>query len=82
MMETTKTSERSDLDVRHRAGPLAGVMVLTVSLTTVVTFCVVGDIVENGMTLSQEEISLSCPMPGSVRFSLPDLSKGGDAAWI
>jgi hypothetical protein len=77
--------------VPRKTGPLAGVIVLLVSLTILVTLSVGGDLLENGMTVSQDEISqissqddisLSCPMPATLRLSLPDLSREGEAAWI
>jgi hypothetical protein len=92
---TTKYSETSSetvvCEVPCKTGPLTGVIVLLVSLTVLVTLSVGGDLLENGMTLSQDEISqlssqdemsLSCAMPATLRLSLPDLSKDGEAAWI
>ena len=78
-------------EVPRKTGPLTGVIVLLVSLTILVTLSVGGDLLENGMTVSQDEISklssqddisLSCPMPATLRLSLPDLSREGEAAWI
>jgi hypothetical protein len=93
--KTTKYSETSSemagCEVPCKTGPLTGVIVLLVSLTVLVTLSVGGDLLENGMTLSQDEISqlssqdemsLSCPMSATLRLSLPDLSKDGEAAWI
>jgi hypothetical protein len=93
--KTTKYSETSSetagCGVPRKTGPLTGVIVLLVSLTVLVTLSVGGDLLENGMTLSQDEISqlssqdemsLACPMPATLRLSLPDLSKDGEAAWI
>ena len=78
-------------EVPRKTGPLGGVIVLLVSLTVLVTLSVGGDLLESGMTVSQDqiskfssqdEISLSCPMPATLRLSLPDLSRDGEAAWI
>jgi hypothetical protein len=78
-------------EVPRQTGPLTGVIVLLVSLTILVTLSVGGDLLENGMTVSQDEISKlssqddispSCPMPATLRLSLPDLSREGEAAWI
>jgi hypothetical protein len=87
---TETHSETMSCRVPCTAGPLTGVIVLLVSLTVLVTLSVGGDLLENGMTLSQDEISklsqdeisLSCPMPAALRLSVPDLSKDGEAAWI
>jgi hypothetical protein len=77
--------------VPRTTGPLTGVIVLLVSMTILVTLSVGGNLLENAMTLSQDdisklslqdEISLSCPMPATLQLSLPDLSKEGEAAWI
>jgi hypothetical protein len=78
-------------EAARTTGPLTGVIVLLVSMTILVTVSVGGDLLENAMTLSQDdisvalsqdEISLSCPMPATLRLSLPDLSKEGEAAWM
>ena len=95
MKTTTKYRETygktAGCEVARTTGPLTGVIVLLVSLTILVTLSVGGDLLESGMTLSQDEISklssqdeisLSCPMPATLRLSLPDLSKDGEAAWI
>jgi hypothetical protein len=92
---TTNYSETSietaGREVPRKTGPMTGVIVLLVSLTILVTLSVGGDLLENGMTVSQDEISrlssqddisLSCPMPATLRLSLPDLSREGEAAWI
>jgi hypothetical protein len=88
---TKKYGEMPGLELPRSTGPLTGIIVLLVSLTILVTLSVGGDLLENGMTLSQQdisvalsqdEISLSCPMPATLRLSLPDLSKEGEAAWI
>jgi hypothetical protein len=92
---TTKYSEThsgtAGCEVPRKTGPLTGVIVLLVSMTILVTLSVGGDLLENGMTLSQDEISrlssqddisLCCPMPATLRLSLPDLSKEGEGAWI
>ena len=84
-------SETAGCEVPRKTGPLTGVIVLLVSMTILVTLSVGGDLLENGMTLSQDEISRlssqddispSCPMPATLRLSVPDLSKEGEAAWI
>jgi hypothetical protein len=70
-------------DDQRRTRPLAGVIVLLVCLTILITFSVAGDWLENGMTLAQEdimtsaqeEIAPSCPVPATLRFSLADLSR-------
>jgi hypothetical protein len=96
MMKTTTKyretyGETASREVPRTTGPLTGVTVLLVSLTILVTLSVGGDLLESGMTLSQDEISklasqdeisLSCSMPATLRLSLPDLSKEGEAAWI
>src|SRR4029077_14538369 len=78
-------------EVPGKTGPLTGVIVLLVSLTILLTLSVGGDLLKSGMTVSQAEISklssqddisLSCPMPATLRLSLPDLSREGEAAWI
>jgi hypothetical protein len=97
---TTKYSETNSgtagCEVPRKTGPLTGVIVLLVSMTILVTLSVGGDLLENGMTLSQDEISRlssqegmsqddilpSCPMPATLRLSLPDLSKESEGAWI
>jgi hypothetical protein len=92
---TTKYRETpsgtAGFEVPGKTGPLTGVIILLVSLTILVTFSVGGDLLENGMTVSQDEISqissqddisLSCPMPATLQLSLPDLSREGEAAWI
>ena len=85
------SSETPGREVPRKTGPMTGVIVLLVSLTILVTLSVGGDLLENGMTVSQDEISrlssqddisLSCPMPATLRLSLPDLSREGEAAWI
>jgi len=85
------SSETAGREVPRKTGPMTGVIVLLVSLTILVTLSVGGDLLENGMTVSQDEISrlssqddisLSCPMPATLRLSLPDLSREGEAAWI
>lgn len=85
-MRMTKAIKKNDdtpgLDVRRGAGPLTGIIVLLVGLMMLGTFCVVGDVLEDGFTLSQQDIALSCQKPSTVRLSLPDPSKEGEAAWI
>jgi hypothetical protein len=85
------SSETRGREVPRKTGPMTGVIVLLVSLTILVTLSVGGDLLENGMTVSQDEISrlssqddisLSCPMPATLLLSLPDLSREGEAAWI
>jgi hypothetical protein len=84
MTETTTNScGAAGRDVQCRTRPLAGVIVLLVCLTILITFSVAGDWLENGMTLAQEDIvtlaqediSPSCPMPATLHFSPADLSR-------
>jgi hypothetical protein len=86
MTETTTNScGAAGRDVQRRTRPLAGVIVLLVCLTILITFSVAGDWLENGttlaqediVTLAQEDISPSCPMPATLRFSLAGLSREG-----
>jgi hypothetical protein len=80
---TIKGHGGADGDVQRRTSPLAGVIVLLVCLTILITFSVAGDWLENRMTLTQEDIvtlahddiSLSCPVPATLRFSPADLSR-------
>ncbi len=78
-------------EVARTTGPLTGVIVLLASMMILGTLSVGGDLLENAMTLSQDDISLalsrddislSCPMPATLQLSLPDLSKEGEGAWI
>jgi hypothetical protein len=85
---TTNNCEATDREVRRRTGPLAGVIVLLVCVTVLITFSVAGDWLENSMTLAQgeimtlaqEDISPSCPVPATLRFSLAGLSREGETA--
>lgn len=83
MTETTENSCGAAHNVQRRTRPLAGVIVLLVCLTILITFSVGGDWLENGMTLAQEdvmtsaqeEIAPSCPVPATLRFSLAELPR-------
>jgi hypothetical protein len=81
MMAEAKMTETSRLHIRRQEGPLAGFIILLFTLTILATFSIVGDLLEDGMILLQEDISLSCPMTTTVRFYLPDLYKEREAAW-
>jgi hypothetical protein len=80
---TTNSCGAAGRDVQCRTRPLAGVIVLLVCLTILITFSVAGDWLENGMTLpqedivtlAQEDISPFCPMPAELGFSLAGLSR-------
>jgi hypothetical protein len=79
---TTNDCGAAGRDVQRRTRPLAGIIVLLVCLTILITFSVAGDWLENRMTLAQgdivtlaqEDISPSCPMPPTLHFSPADLS--------
>ena len=85
----TTSAETGKLQHARPAGPFIGVVVFLVSLTIVAAFTIGGDLLEDAMTVSQEELmavsrqdlSLSCPMPEILRIALPDLSRDGEAAW-
>jgi hypothetical protein len=84
---TTSNCEAADRDVQRRTRPVAGIVVLLVCLTVLITFSVAGDWLENSMTLrqedimalAQEDIAPSCPVPATLHFSLAELSRGGEA---
>jgi hypothetical protein len=67
MTAEAKNTETPGLHVRRQEGPLAGVIILLFTSTILATFSIVGDLLQDGMTLSQEDISLSCPMTATVR---------------
>ena len=85
---TTNNCETTDRDVRRTTRPFAGIIVLLVCLTVLITFSVAGDWLENSMTLTQadiktlaqEEIAPSCPVPATLRFSLAGLAREGETA--
>jgi hypothetical protein len=88
---TKKYSKTPDLKVARQTGPLTGIVVLLVGLPILAALSLGGDLLENDLTLSQDEMSaLSsqeaipqyCSMPATFRLYLPDLSKKGEAAWI
>jgi hypothetical protein len=88
---TTRCSNPPNPKVPRQTGPFTGIIVLLIGLPILAALSFGGDLLENGMTLSQDEISkLSsqepnsryCPMPATLRLYLPDLSKRGEAAWI
>jgi hypothetical protein len=81
MTEEARIIETPGLHVQRQDGSLAGFIVLLFTLTILATFSIVGELLESGMALSEEDVSLSCPMTARIRFSLPDLSKGSEAAW-
>lgn len=73
-----KIGEPSDV-ASTREGPLTGIIVLLTCLTILTSFYVVGDVLDTDTEVSRDDISLSCPAPATLRLTLLDLSRDGQA---